>query len=104
MANYDFSELCCHYPEVIADMPEVFGSHEFILELAKRYQKPYVEALYAYRDSAHVDSPSPFQFVHTILAQKLRDFPHLVEYVRRGRQSKDIFGTSSYCAEWRKVH
>lgn len=103
MARFDFTPLFTHYPDVIAQMPPLFSSHEFILELAKQHQTEYVSALYAYRDTLHVDTPAPFQVVHGILAAKLKEFSHLVALVRTDLPSKDIFGQPSHCAEWQKV-
>jgi hypothetical protein len=61
MATHDFSVLYARYPEVITQMPDLFDSHMFILELAHQNQAEYVKALYAYIDSAHVENPTPFQ-------------------------------------------
>ena len=85
-------------------MPRIFYSHQFILELAQQNQVEYVRALYAYIDSAHTETPTPFQFVHRILSAKLRGFPELVEHVRKDKPSTDIFGKPNWCAEWRKVN
>lgn len=104
MAKHDFSTLYSRYPEVIAQMPDIFDSHKFILELARQNQVAYIEALYAYRDSVHVGTHAPFQFVHSALATKLNDFPELVELVRTDKPSTNIFGISNECAEWRKVN
>ncbi len=103
MPKFDFSVLYDKYPEVISQMPPIFDSHQFILKLAHQNQVEYVIALYAYRDSAHIDSPSPFQFVHQRLSTKLYDFPELVALIRTSKPSKDIFGQNSGCDEWRKV-
>ena len=103
MTQYDFSILLDCYPETIRQMPAVFGSHQFILELARQNQAEYVQALYAYRDSLHDGKPAPFKAVHQILSTKLNDFPTLITRVRPNRPSTDIFGQSNTCAEWRKV-
>ena len=54
MANFDFSIFDEQYPIIIRQMPPVFGSHQFILELAQQNQAMYVRALYEYRNSVHV--------------------------------------------------
>ena len=104
MAKFDFSVLFDQYPAIISQMRPVFDSHQFILELARHNQVEYVKALYAYTDSAHTETPTPFQFVHSALAIKLKDFPELVELVRIDKPSPDIFCQPSACAEWRKVN
>lgn len=104
MAKFDFSVLYDQYPAIISQMPPIYDSHQFILELARQNQAEYVRALYAYRDAVHVGTPAPFQFVHSALAAKLKDFPELVEHVRSDKQSTDIFGQPNWCAEWRKVN
>ena len=103
MPKHDFSALYAQYPAVIAEMPETFDSHQFILALAKQNQVEYIQALYAYRDTLHVDKPAPFQFVHGRLAIMLKQFPELVELVKDDKPSPDIFGLPGECAEWRKV-
>lgn len=103
MAKFDFSALYGQYPAVISQMPQVFDSHQFILELARQNQVEYVKALYAYLDPAAGEAPTPFQAVHGILAKKLSHLPHWVELIRPNKPSPDIFGTPSECAEWRRV-
>ena len=68
MPEHDFSALYEQYPAIIAQMPEIFDSHEFILHLAHRNQALYVGALYAYRHSVHRGAIAPFQIVHRILS------------------------------------
>lgn len=97
MAKHDFSALVEHYPEIIEKMPDSFTSHEFILALAHKYQRLYIEALYSYRRSR------PFMIVHGVLAQHLLDFPQQVKLARPDARSTDIFGQSEWCAEWKKV-
>jgi fructose-1,6-bisphosphatase len=104
MTQHDFVDFLDHYPEIIDQMDDIFTSHQFILALAQRYQRLYIEALYAYRDSEHRGGQTPFLAVHGILARHLHDYPHLVirdpadEYV----PSMDIFGRPNTCARWRK--
>ncbi len=87
--------LFSHYPEIIAAMPQVFTSHQFILELAHANQRLYVEALYGYRDSTHRGVATPFRAVHGILSRRPRDFPALVTYLGEV-PSTDIFGQSEH--------
>lgn len=45
MPEHDFSNIYAQYPDIIAQMPEAFTSHQFILELARQNQTIYIEAL-----------------------------------------------------------
>jgi len=103
MAKFDFSGLYGKYPALISQMPPVFDSHQFILELARQNQVEYVKALHAYLETAAGEAPTPFQAVHGILAKKLSNLPHWVELIRLDKPSPDIFGNPSECAEWRRV-
>ena len=102
MSNHDFIPLIAQYRGVIAQMPPVFGAHEFILQLAQQNQRLYVEALYAYKDSPAQGTPTPFMIVHGRLAKSLGDFPDLIKY-EGTMASKDIFGHDNGCSQWRKV-
>lgn len=102
MTQHDFSTIFEHYPELIAQMPNVFTSHQFILHLAQRCQALYIEALYFYRRSLDSQHPTPFKIVHGILAKKLNAFSQLVTYVRE-IESINIFTQENHCAQWRKV-
>ena len=101
MAQHDFSALYALYPGIIDTMESTFTSHQFILKLAQAHQQLYVEALYAYRNNLHRRQPVPFMMVHKELARGLSQ-SNLVEYVREV-DSKDIFGESNRCGQWRKV-
>jgi len=103
MAEHEFSDLYAQYPDIIAQMPEIFTSHQFILELAHQNQTIYIEALYSYRDHPHRGVPAPFLMVHGILAQHLLYYPALIEQVRKDASSKNIFGLENTCSEWIKV-
>ena len=103
MPKHDFSQLDAHYPEIIAQMPAVFSSHQFILKLAQEHQDLYVEALYAYRDSIHRGKPAPFRAVHQILSQRLNGYLDLVQRYGDERRSHDIFGQPNGCARWHKA-
>jgi hypothetical protein len=102
MAEHDFTSLFDQYPTVIAQMPEVFTSHQFILRLAQQHQTLYIEALYSYRHSPHRGNPAPFRTVHGQLSQNLRAHPELVTHTGTVR-SEDIFGGAQECAQWRKL-
>ena len=101
MANHNFSELYDQYPGSIAQMPEVFTSHEFILALAHQNQRLYIEALYSHRDYLHRGGNAPFLVVHRVLSQRLSDLPELVEHIGTV-PSRDIFGHSNNCAQWQR--
>jgi hypothetical protein len=101
MPQHDFSALFKQYPAVIAQMPAVFTSHQFIQGLAQRNQALYVEALYDYRDAVHRGAPAPFMMVHSILARRLSAHPELAEGLR-DVPSCDIFGRHGECAGWHK--
>jgi hypothetical protein len=103
MVMFDFSRFYAKYPAIIAQMPTVFNSHQFILELAHQNQIEYIKALYAYRGALHNETPAPFQVVHRILSARLNDFPELVKTTRSHKPSRDIFGNYNTCSEWRKL-
>ena len=103
MAEHDFSDLYDQYPHIIAQMPEIFTSHQFILELARQNQTLYIEALYSYRKHVHRGVPAPFLMVHGILAQHLLNYPALIEQIRKDATSKNIFGQDNTCSEWIKL-
>lgn len=85
------------FPEAIARMPgPEFTSHQFILALARDYQRLYVEALYAYRENE-----APFQTLHGRLSAGLNRFKDLVDR-REDVESVDIFGQPGRCASWQK--
>ena len=85
------------YPQVIAGLPDVFKSHQFILALAQQHQGLYIEALSAYLRTLKPQD-SPFRAVHGRLSQMLHDFAEYRGHV----PSQDIFGTPNDCAEWKK--
>ena len=102
MPEHDFSPLFDHYPAIIAQMPKIFTSHQFILRLAQQHQVPYIEALHSYRDSLHRGKPAPFKAVHQALARHLHAYPEVVISVGIV-PSVDIFGQASDCAQWKKL-
>lgn len=91
-------ELLVHYPLVIEQMSSVFTSHQFILQLARQYQCEYIGVLHLYRDN-----PAPFRQAHAQIAQRLHDFPLLVELIG-DENSHDIFGDKVNCARWKRLH
>lgn len=97
MSRHDFDELFSHYPEVIAEMDEVFTTHQFILRLGQRHQRAYIEALNAYRNSL-----APFEQVHQRLAEML-DKSRQCERCGAEQESLDIWGTPKPCNRWRKT-
>jgi len=102
MPTHDFSALFDQYPAVIAQMPAIFTSHQFILRLAQQNQALYIEALYDYRDAKHRGAPAPFMIVHSILSKHLNAHPDLIKRLD-DVPSTDIFGQSNECAQWRKL-
>lgn len=103
MATYDFSKLEARFQEIVDLMPNPFDSHEFLLALAQKYQVEYVEALYAYKDTINREKPAPFQAVHKAIIQKLKTHTDLVQLIREDKPSKDIFGNSQNCGEWKNI-
>ena len=95
MSYYDISHLFEH---TIAQMPDRFDSHQFILRLAQENQRFYIEVLKLYRDAG-----SPFMVANNELAKQLQEYPELINYVG-SVQSKNIFGQVNVCAEWEKVN
>lgn len=81
------------YPEILALMPDVFDSHQFILKLAQKYQSAYIKALHEY-----VDDDAPFAKVHAQISKSLHGY---AEYIGMGH-SPNIFGDSNENAVWRK--
>ena len=97
MALHDFDPLYEKYDDTVELMNSTFTSHEFILTLAHRNQREYIDALYAYRDSK-----DPFQIVHGVLAQRLLTCENRIRHLG-GVASQDIFGHSNGCGQWEKV-
>ena len=102
MTQYHFNATFEHYPELIAEMPDNFSSHQFILHLARRYQALYIEALHFYRNSPNSQHPTPFKIVHGFLAKHLNAYPQLVTHIGEV-ESIDIFTQENRCAQWQKV-
>lgn len=93
----EFEALFEHYQEILDEMPATFTSHRFILTLAHRHQKQYIEFLYAHRAAA-----APFQAVHLKLAKGLNRFQ---DQISKGERvpSKVIFDQSTDAREWHKT-
>ena len=102
MPEHDFNALFEQYPAVIAQMPTIFTSHEFILCLAQQNQALYIEALFSYRKATRRGTPAPFMIVHGILSKHLNAYPKLVTRIGDA-PSKNIFGQPSECAQWRRL-
>ena len=85
------------YPTIVKLMPDKFDSHDFILRLAQKYQKLYIQALYE-----HTNYNRPFHRVHMAIAKRLKKRRDLVEHIDN-QFSKDIFGQENNVAVWRKV-
>ena len=92
-----YKELEDVFPQIVKLMPERFDSHDFILELAHKYQKLYIQALYEQRDKK-----KPFETVHKAIGKRLKKRVDLVKHVR-DRSSKNIFGLDNEVAFWHKV-
>jgi hypothetical protein len=97
MSANAFEKMEKVYPEILKLMPNEFDSHEFILKLAQKHQKFYIEALIEY-----VEEDRPFQVVHGQIAMRLLKFPNLVTRVGE-HISKDIFFQDNSAAKWKKV-
>lgn len=92
-----------HYPTVIAQMPDEFTSHQFILKLAQQHQDLYIEALYHYRHNPANSTPTPFMIVHGILAKRLAEYTDLIEQSGANVPSENIWREKDTCAGWRKL-
>jgi hypothetical protein len=92
-----FEELEEKYPEIVKLMAPKFDSHQFILALAQKYQKLYVQAL-----SDYADKNKPYLNVHREIAKRLKKRKDLVKHIDF-RISKNIFGEDSKAAVWEKV-
>ena len=98
MATNAYEALEEIYPRIVMLMPEdIFDSHDFILVLAQKYQKLYIQALYEHRDQSR-----PFHRVHMAIAKRLKKHNDLVTQVD-SRRSPDIFGRDNKVAVWQKV-
>src|SRR5215213_2560164 len=97
MATDAYKELEDVFPKIVKSMPERFDSHDFILELAHKYQKLYIQALYEQRDKK-----KPFETVHKAIGKRLKKRVDLVKHVR-DCSSKNIFGFDNEVAFWHKV-
>ncbi len=95
MARHDITALKDFYEEIIGEMAPDFDSHEFILKMAERHQKEYVNALHS------ADGNKPFKSVHARLSNFLNQCP-LVKRVSKVT-SPDIFRNEARCSKWKKV-
>ena len=93
-----FEKLEKQFSKIVKSIDkDPFDSHDFILKLAQKYQKLYVQLLYVYKDNNQ-----PFQSVHKEIAKRLKKHDDLVKQIRV-RSSKNIFGLENKVAVWRKV-
>ncbi|HMQ30607.1 MAG TPA: hypothetical protein PKD53_07745 [Chloroflexaceae bacterium] len=97
VASAPLTELEAHYPEVITAMGATFASHEFVLALARRFERVYVAAL-----AEHASCERPFQAVNDMLAERLANFPSLVAKTGE-RTVTDFFGNLQRASVWRKL-
>jgi|SRR5687767_2666169 hypothetical protein len=98
MATAAYEALEEIYPKIVELMEKnEFDSHEFILKIAQKYQKLYIQALFEHRDQNR-----PFHTVHMAIAKRLKKRGDLVQHVDN-RSSKDIFGQENQVAVWHKV-
>lgn len=85
------------FPKIVRLMPDEFDSHAFILELARKYQKLYVRALFTRKNEN-----LPFNRTHMAIGKRLKRHKDLVKYIR-SEPSDNIFGLKSKVAVWQKV-
>ena len=85
------------FPKIVRLMPDEFDSHDFILVLAQKHQKLYVQALFTTKDEN-----LPFNRTHMAIGKRLKRHKDLVKQVGN-KNSKNIFGLESKVAVWRKV-
>jgi hypothetical protein len=97
MRTNAYEELENIFPSVVELMPETFDSHEFILVLAQKYQKLYIQLLFQVKDKKR-----PFHSAHMGMGKRLKKRRDLVEHIDN-RFSDDIFGGNNEVAVWRKV-
>ena len=98
MAKEAFEKLEELFPRIVNMISkDKFDSHDFILKLAQKHQKLYVQLLYVYKDNNQ-----PFQSVHKEIAKRLKKHRDLVEHID-DRSSKNIFGLENKVAVWHKV-
>ena len=97
MSKDAFEELEKKYDEIVDMMPSRFNSHAFILKIAQKYQRLYVQALIVY-----AKNDQPFQSVHKEIAKRLKKRDDLVKHID-DKPSKNIFGLVNNAAVWRKV-
>ena len=94
--RHDFDELFSHYPTIISEMDEVFGSHVFILTLRSATNASTLKR------ARHREGNEPFRQVHAILTDQLNKLPELVRLIEH-RPSLNIFDDVQGCAFWQKL-
>ena len=93
-----FDELEKSYEEIIAQMEDIFTSHQFIEKLSQARQDIYVQLLNEYSKNKH-----PFKSVHSVIATRLGNFKRLVKYDKWISKSENIFGNYNGAMGWQKV-
>ncbi len=84
------------YPQLIADLPDEFDSHDLIELIMQRYKH-----LYEATKSEYTETKKGAPGFHGQLAQGLNDYPELVEQIGT-RKGKTKRGTVLESAIWRK--
>ena len=88
-----------HFENVIKAMDTRFTSHEFYLRLAHDNQREYVAGLVAYSEGGY-----PFRDLHLALVKRLKKLEgQLITLRKESYPSRDIFGTPSHSALWKKL-
>ncbi|MBK9602107.1 MAG: hypothetical protein IPO36_09730 [Anaerolineales bacterium] len=85
------------FPKIVKLMPDEFNSHDFILALARKYQKLYVQALFANKEEN-----LPFNRTHMAIGKRLKRHKDLVKQIDY-KPSPNIFGQENKVAVWQKV-
>jgi hypothetical protein len=73
-----------------------FTSHQFILSLAQKHQRLYVEALHRY-----LDNDEPFKALHSLISRELTKSHYNLDRLA-DVDSEDIFRQPGRCAAWKK--
>jgi hypothetical protein len=94
-----FDELEEHYPYVIEQMEFEFTSHQFIKKLSQMQLTLYIQLLSIYNEKG-----PPFQAVHSVIAQRLKNnWKHMVAPIDTDTKSENISGSYNSGTIWHKV-